>query len=52
MLIPAGGPLWDELAAASWVDPSMITNIKKTYMDINLDRGAGYGDILIWSETK
>jgi purine nucleosidase len=45
-----GGPMWDELTAASWVDPSMITNIKKTYMDINLDRGAGYGDILIWNE--
>jgi purine nucleosidase len=48
---PGGGPLWDELAAASWVDPSTITNIKKTYMDINLDRGANYGDILIWSEA-
>src|SRR6266404_4508584 len=47
---PGRGPLWDELAAASWVDPSVITNIKKTYMDINLDRGSGYGDILIWSE--
>jgi purine nucleosidase len=41
--------LWDELAAASWVDPSVITNIQKVYMDINLDRGAGYGDTLIWS---
>lgn len=44
------GPLWDELTAASWIDPSMITNIKKTYMDINLDRGAGYGDIIIWND--
>ena len=47
---PGRGPLWDELAAASWIDPSMITNIKKTYMDINLDRGAGYGQILIFSD--
>jgi inosine-uridine nucleoside N-ribohydrolase len=47
---PGRGPLWDELTAASWIDPSMITNIKKTYMDINLDRGAGYGDIIIWNE--
>jgi len=47
---PGRGPLWDELAAASWIDPSMITNTKKTYMDINLDRGAGYGQILIFSD--
>ena len=47
---PGRGPLWDELAAASWVDPSLITNTKKTYMDISLDRGADYGDILIWSD--
>lgn len=47
---PGRGPMWDELTAASWIDPSMITNIKKTYMDINLDRGAGYGDILIWND--
>ncbi len=44
------GYLWDELAAASWVDPTMITNIRKVFMDINLDRGAGYGDTLIWSD--
>jgi inosine-uridine nucleoside N-ribohydrolase len=47
---PGRGPLWDELAAAAWVDPSMITTTKKTYMDISLDRGANYGDILIWTE--
>jgi purine nucleosidase len=44
------GYLWDELAAAAWLDPSIITNVRKVYMDINLDRGAGYGDVLIWSE--
>jgi len=47
---PGRGPLWDELTAASWIDPSMITNIKKTYIDINLDRGAAYGDVMIWSD--
>jgi inosine-uridine nucleoside N-ribohydrolase len=44
------GYLWDELAAASWVDPPVITNIRKVFMDVNLDRGAGYGDTLIWSD--
>src|ERR1700686_3103986 len=35
--------LWDELAAAAWLDPSLITQKKTRFMDINLDRGAGYG---------
>jgi purine nucleosidase len=42
--------LWDELAAAAWLDPSLITGERPVYMDVNLDRGAGYGDTLIWSE--
>jgi inosine-uridine nucleoside N-ribohydrolase len=44
------GYLWDELAAAAWLDPSLITNTRKVYMDVSLDRGASYGDVLIWSE--
>jgi purine nucleosidase len=47
---PGRGPLWDELAAESFVDPTVISSIKKTYMDISLDHGSSYGDILIWSE--
>jgi purine nucleosidase len=43
--------LWDELAAAAWLDPSLITGEKLVYMDTNLDRGAGYGDTLTWSES-
>jgi inosine-uridine nucleoside N-ribohydrolase len=42
--------LWDELAAAAWLDPSLITAERQVYMDVSLDRGAGYGDTLIWSE--
>jgi purine nucleosidase len=42
--------LWDELAAAAWLDPSLITKSEHRYMDVNLDRGAGYGDTLNWSE--
>jgi inosine-uridine nucleoside N-ribohydrolase len=47
---PGRGPLWDELSAASWLDPSMITGIQKSYMDISIDHGSSYGDVLIWSE--
>jgi inosine-uridine nucleoside N-ribohydrolase len=42
--------LWDELASVAWLDPSVITKKEVRYMDVNLDRSAGYGDTLTWSE--
>ena len=42
--------LWDELAAGAWLDPSIITKKETRYMDIDLDRGAGYGNILTWTD--
>ena len=47
---PGRSYLWDELAAAAWLDPSLIAGERRVYMDVNLDRGAGYGDTLIWSD--
>jgi inosine-uridine nucleoside N-ribohydrolase len=35
--------LWDELAAAAWLDPSLITKKEARFMDVELHRGAGYG---------
>ena len=43
--------LWDELTSAAWLDPSLITKKETRYMDVNLDRGAGYGETLTWSES-
>ena len=43
-----GRPLWDEIAAASWIDPTLITQAEDYFLDVNLDRGASYGDILSW----
>jgi purine nucleosidase len=40
--------LWDELAAAAWLDPSIITKSKKMYLDVAVDHGATYGDTLAW----
>src|SRR6201993_815931 len=40
--------LWDELAAVAWLDPSIITKSQKLYMDVNTDRGPGYGNTLVW----
>ncbi len=42
--------LWDELAAAAWLDPSLITKKEMLFMDMNLDRGAGYGNTLGWTD--
>jgi purine nucleosidase len=40
--------LWDELAAAAWIDPSIITKEESVYMDIDISHGAGYGNTLVW----
>ena len=42
--------MWDELAAAAWIDPAVITKTESRYMSVDIDRGAGYGNTLIWSE--
>jgi purine nucleosidase len=42
--------LWDELAAAAWLDPTLITRKETLFMDVDLDRGAGYGNTLIWTD--
>jgi purine nucleosidase len=42
--------LWDELAAAAWLDPSLITRKEALFMDVDLDRGAGYGNTLSWTD--
>lgn len=44
-----GFPLWDELAVAVWLDPSLITESEQLMVDTNIDHGPGYGDILSWS---
>jgi inosine-uridine nucleoside N-ribohydrolase len=44
--------LWDELAAAAWLDPSIITKKETRFMDVNLDHGANYGDTLTWVDTN
>jgi purine nucleosidase len=41
--------LWDELAAAAWLDPSIITKENMLYMDIDISHAAGYGNVLVWA---
>jgi len=40
--------LWDELAAAAWIDPRIITKEEMLAMDIDISHGAGYGNTLVW----
>jgi purine nucleosidase len=42
--------LWDELAAVAWIDSSLITAKYTRYLDVDLNRGAEYGDTLSWTE--
>lgn len=51
-LRPQYNYLWDELAAAAWLDPRVITKSENRYMDVDLDRGAGYGNTLTWAESE
>jgi purine nucleosidase len=45
-----GEYMWDELAAAAWIDPTLVTKRETRYMSVDLDRGAGYGNTLTWTE--
>lgn len=50
ILTPPGADImWDELAAAAWMDPGIITRSEIRYMSVDLDRGAGYGNTLTWA---
>jgi len=44
------GFMWDELAAAAWIDPSLITKRETRYMSVDIGHGAGYGNTLTWTE--
>ena len=44
--------MWDELAAAAWIDPAVIRKTESRYLSVDIDRGAGYGNTLTWSEEE
>ena len=45
-------PMWDELAAAVWLEPSLITRQERLAVDVDTDPGAGYGNTLSWAAGK
>ncbi len=44
--------LWDELEAAAWLDPKIITKERELYLDVDTNRGPNYGDTLTWSKES
>jgi purine nucleosidase len=43
--------MWDELAAAAWLDPSIITKKETRFLSVDIDHGAGYGNTLTWDAS-
>jgi len=44
--------LWDELEAAAWLDPKIITKEQLLYVDVDTQRGPHYGDTLTWTAAS
>jgi purine nucleosidase len=42
--------MWDEIAAASWLDPTIITRERFVYMDVDITHGPNYGNTLTWTD--
>lgn len=44
----SGFPLWDEIATAVWLDPSLIARGEELAVDVDTSFTAGYGNTLSW----
>jgi len=42
--------MWDELAAAAWIDPPLITEKEARYMSVDVNQGAAYGNTPTWTD--
>ncbi len=42
-------PMWDELAVAVWLDPSLVTRSSVVREDVDVSFTAGYGNTLSWA---
>jgi purine nucleosidase len=43
--------LWDEMAVAAWMDPTLIRGERLVYMDVATDHGPAYGDTLVYTDA-
>jgi purine nucleosidase len=44
--------LWDELTAAAWLNPAIITAQRDLYLDVDTAHTATYGDTLAWTRQN
>jgi inosine-uridine nucleoside N-ribohydrolase len=42
-------PMWDELAVAVWLDPTLVTHSANLLVDVDTSFTAGYGNTLSWA---
>jgi inosine-uridine nucleoside N-ribohydrolase len=47
-----GFPMWDEVAAAVFLDPGIAQHVAEVSMDVDVDHGANYGATLSWPAGK
>ena len=48
-----GGYMYDEIAAAAWIDPAIVTRQEDLWINIDIDHGASYGQtIFVNKEVK
>ena len=45
-------PMWDEMAVAVWLDPSIVTRAKTLLVDVDTSFTAGYGNTLSWAARR
>lgn len=43
-----GFPMWDEIAAAVWLDPTLVREAEPLFVDYDTQFGPGFGDTLSW----
>ncbi len=42
--------MWDELAVAALIDPSIITESQTMWLDVDITRGPKYGHTVVWTQ--
>jgi purine nucleosidase len=47
-----GYPMWDEVASAVFMEPSIVRHADKVAMDIDIGHGANYGATVSWAPAN
>ena len=45
-------PMWDELAVAALIDPSIITRSEEMWLDVDISHGPKYGHTVTWTRPR